>query len=178
MTGPGARLQEALTREHREVDAAVEAFVGDLARGVVDASRLRPALVALRRHIYLEEEVVFPPVQRAGLVMPVLVMLREHGELWRTMDRLEGLLDDLARPSAGTGGDETTGEAADSGSRDELVATCRGLLVALERHNGKEEPIVYPHVSSDLSAAEQAVLSDLMASGATPDGWTCQRASG
>ena len=165
MTGPTTSLQEALTREHHEVDAAVEAFVEDQAHGRVDPSGVRQALLALRRHIYLEEEVVFPPIQRAGLVMPVLVMLREHGELWRTMGRLEGLLD-------------SPGGSEESGGTQDLLATCQDLLAQLERHNSKEEPVVYPHVDSDLSADEQTALAELLESGTTPPGWTCQHAAG
>jgi regulator of cell morphogenesis and NO signaling len=166
VSGPTS-LQEALTHEHHEVDAAIEAFVASLEEGTVDEPGLQRTLTALRRHIYLEEEVVFPPVQRAGLVMPVLVMLREHGKLWRTMDRLESLVADLR-------GDVPAVEPA---RRTEVLAACRDLLSQLDGHNAKEEPIVYPHVGSDLSAAEQATLAELLESGTTPDGWTCQRAA-
>ena len=47
---------------------------------------------ALRRHIYLEEAFLVPPLRAAGAAMPVPVMLREHGELWRTVDSLSALI--------------------------------------------------------------------------------------
>lgn len=46
----------------------------------------------LRRYIYLEEAFVFPPIRKAGMIMPIFVMTREHGELWRTTDFLADLL--------------------------------------------------------------------------------------
>lgn len=56
-------LQAALTREHRDIDA----FVADLDRGVVGPEALLNAFEALRRHIYLEAEFLFPPIRQVGL---------------------------------------------------------------------------------------------------------------
>lgn len=50
------------------------------------AEPLRIAFTALRRHIYLEEQFLFPPIRAEGLTMPILVMLREHGTLWQQME--------------------------------------------------------------------------------------------
>ncbi len=76
-------LSDALTREHRDIDTGIRAFVVDLERGVVSPEPLLSAFEALRRHIYLEEAFLFPPIRQAGVLMPILVMLREHGTLWR-----------------------------------------------------------------------------------------------
>src|SRR5699024_11129966 len=127
-------VADALTREHREIDAGIEAFVASVGAGgpagtVSEwAAPLLVAMTALRRHIYLEEEFVFPPIRDGGLVMPIMVMLREHGELWRAMDELSDLLE--------TGAD-------DPGQHQELVQRCSTMLDLLEAHNSKEEPIIY-----------------------------------
>ena len=82
-------LSAALEREHREIDEGIEAFAAALVKGEEGVAPLTRAMEALRRHIYLEEEFLFPPLRDAGLMAPVLVMLREHGEIWRAMDRLD-----------------------------------------------------------------------------------------
>lgn len=43
-------LSDALTREHRDIDTGIRAFVVDLERGVVSPEPLLSAFEALRRH--------------------------------------------------------------------------------------------------------------------------------
>ncbi|MGV0790836.1 hemerythrin domain-containing protein [Mycolicibacterium sp. XJ1819] len=147
----------ALEREHREIDAGIEAFVDRLGEGEVRPRLLETALDALRRHIYLEEVLMFPPIREAGLVMPIFVMMREHGEMWRTMDALRDL---LAAPA----------------DVQRLADGCAGLLAQLQQHNSKEEPVVYPHVETALPAQTKAELSRFIETGRTPEGWVCQHA--
>ena len=54
-------LAAALQREHHEIDAGIERF---LRAG--DVGALTRAVRALRRHIYFEEEFLFPPLAGAG----------------------------------------------------------------------------------------------------------------
>lgn len=150
-------LSVALEREHREIDGGIEAFLDALDAGTVRPEPLTAALEALRRHIYAEEVFLFPPVREAGLVMPIFVMLREHGELWKRIDTLCGLLTD---------GTDT----------EQLRDTCRQLLDHLAQHNAKEEPIVYPHADSALPSHTSAELTRFLNTGSTPDGWVCQLA--
>ena len=112
----------------------IAAFIEKLDGGCVQPEPLSAALEALRRHIYLEETVLFPPIREAGMIMPIFVMMREHGEMWHTTDALTDLLDDRA-------------------NSEQLRDTCHRLLGQLEQHNSKEEPIIYPHADSDLPAA-------------------------
>ena len=94
---PANSLAAVLEREHHDIDNGIEAFAALLAAGEVDAEPLRRAAGALRRHIYIEEALVFPPLRDAGLVAPVFVMLREHGQLWRTLDALDAELRGIVR---------------------------------------------------------------------------------
>jgi iron-sulfur cluster repair protein YtfE (RIC family) len=148
-------LAAALEREHREIDQAVEAFLSTSGEGREE--RLEQAMQALRRHIYLEEEFLFPPLRGAGFVAPVFVMLREHGELWRRMQAIER---------------ELAGDASGPG----LTAECKWLLTQLEKHNSKEEPILYPHADRVLGAPASAELTTFLGQGRMPDGWTCANA--
>ncbi|MGO1198854.1 MAG: hemerythrin domain-containing protein [Dermabacteraceae bacterium] len=113
---------------------------------------------ALRRHIYLEEEIVFPRLPPGPLMMPLMVMRREHGELWRRMDALAAALEDPATTSEG------------------LETACRELLSLLESHNEKEEPVIYPHLDADLDWSAAAQVRELLETGTLPEGWVCQNA--
>lgn len=147
-------LVEALEREHREIDAGIEAY-----EGTADVASLLRAMAGLRRHIYLEEEFLFPPLREAGMFGPILVMLREHGELWDGMDALDALLEE-----------GQSGAAA--------AACCRTMLGQLERHNAKEEPIIYPQAGEVLPVEAVEELQELLRTGRLPDGWVCEAAGG
>lgn len=150
-------LAQALEREHHEIDERIEAFRSSREVGHSDLASLTTAIEALRRHIYLEEEFLFPPLRDAGMVGPVWVMLREHGEMWRTLDALEAEL------------------AGDSGSTT-VVALCDELVPKLEAHNAKEETILYPQADNLLSEPARAELERFLETGHMPDGWVCERA--
>jgi hemerythrin-like domain-containing protein len=156
MAPESTSLSALLEQEHREIDAGVEAFVDGLARRELPTGELSRAVDALRRHIYLEEAFLFPPLRAAGLLAPVLVMLREHGEIWHTLDAIESL-------------DPAT---APDGVRDR----CRELLDLLAAHNAKEEPIVYPRGDAELDDEQTTELRTFIESGRMPDGWVCAQA--
>jgi iron-sulfur cluster repair protein YtfE (RIC family) len=150
-------LAGALEREHREIDEGIEAFMATRERNEHDAAPLVRAMDALRRHIYLEEELLFPPLRSAGLMAPVFVMLREHGEMWTTLDAIEALL----------------GQDPKSASVAEL---CDELVARLDAHNAKEEAILYPQADPTLSGSAGVELKAFLDSGRMPDGWVCERA--
>lgn len=147
-------LAAALEREHREIDAGLAAFTA--APG--DRRPLAGAIGALRRHIYLEEEFLFPllPEAEPGLAAPVLVMLREHAQIWATLGLLERELD-AGGPGSG-------------------LALGRQLAVRLLHHNLKEEKILYPRADDALPAAAAGRLRAFLGSGKLPQGWVCMKA--
>jgi regulator of cell morphogenesis and NO signaling len=150
----GETLREAMEREHHQIDGGIEEFVGGLADKKSYAGLLS-AMNALRRHIYLEEEFLFPPLRESGMMAPIFVMLREHGEMWETMTALDTLL--ASEPDAGV-----------------LRERCDVLLVQLERHNTKEEPIIYSEAEQVLPDPLKDELRSFLDSGELPDGWVCQ----
>lgn len=166
MQEPTGPLATALLHEHHDIDAGIEEFTaraasaaeGSLAEWVEPLLR---AMTALRRHIYLEEVIVFPRLRTGPLMMAIMVMIREHGELWRAMDALDSR---LAAPVA---------EAED---REALTAACRDMLSLLDEHNMKEEPVIYPHIDGDLDGPTQRQLSAFLAEGEMPEGWVCEGA--
>lgn len=156
-------LAAALVREHHEIDTGIEQFVAGAENGDLRAGPLRRAMSALRRHIYLEETILFPPLQAGGLMVPIMVMLREHGALWDAMGSIESALEDAAQ--------------ADSDATTALLEQCRQLLALLDRHNTKEEPVIYPRADLDLRPDTQEELTAFLRDGRTPQGWACQTAS-
>lgn len=146
-------LAWALEREHREIDDGLAAFAsGD---GPLEQRRqaLRRAIRALRRHIYLEEEFLFPPLFDAGMAVQVVVMLREHAKIWATLDELEREL-----------------PAEELGLR-----LCRRLAVELLHHNLKEERVLYPQADHVLAAPAVERLRRFLEAGELPPGWVCRR---
>jgi regulator of cell morphogenesis and NO signaling len=146
-------LAAALERQHREIDAGIAAFTA--APG--DRQSLARAIRALRRHIYLEEEFLFPllPEAEPGLAAPIFVMLREHAQIWASLDSLERELD------IGT---------------DTASGLCRQLTVQLLHHNLKEEKILYPRADDALPAAAAGRLRAFLSSAELPGGWVCMKA--
>lgn len=151
-------LSAALEREHRQIDGGIEAFIAGLPAGKAETEPLVRAMDGLRRHIYLEEEFLFPPLRAAGMMVPLFVMVRQHGELWDAMHAVDALL------------------AVDTDA-DALLDACRGLLDLLDQHNSKEEPIIYPQADKKLDATASAALGEFLETGRMPEGWACEKAA-
>lgn len=148
-------LATALEREHREIDSGIEEYT---TADSADTSPLLRSLAGLRRHIYLEEKFLFPPLRADGLMMPIMVMLREHGDLWRSMDALDALI-------------------ADGAARETVTGACHELLAKLDKHNLKEEPIIYPRADDGLTPAAAQELAAFIEAGRMPEGWVCEGAT-
>lgn len=144
-------LAAALEREHQEIDAGIAAFTAFPG----DPQPLALAIGALHRHIYLEEEFLFPLLGEAdpALRAPVFVMLREHAQIWAVLDALE------REPGGGTG-----------------RALCRQLASQLLHHNLKEERVLYPRADDVLSPAAAGRLRAFLGTGELPEGWVCVKA--
>lgn len=152
-TSVGALLE----RDHREIDDHFAAFAAGLADGRIEVADLDSGSSGLRHHIWVEEEFHFPPLRAAGLIGPILVMLREHGEIWDLLDLLD------------------TQVTAD-GDRREIRATFGRLETILGEHNFKEERILYPSGDARLDAATATEIRAALTSGRRPAEWTCELA--
>lgn len=153
MTDP--RIADALEREHREIDSGLADFALALDAGEWHTESLQAAADALRRHIYIEEEILFPALRAAGLFGPVAVMLREHGDIWTTLDDLEQT-------------------AAEEMSEDNARLTYRRLASLLESHNEKEELILYPQSDIVVDTATRERVEDYLQHSTLPPEWVCQ----
>lgn len=84
-----------------------------------------------------------------------MVMLREHGQLWDLLDRME----DQAQAAVDV---------------DELTTTWQAFSETLEAHNEKEEKILYPAGDEILDDSLGEEILEKMKSPDIPTGWTCE----
>ena len=155
MASEPASIGAELENDHRAIDGHFAVFAAGLASGRILTDELRIGSDALRHHIWVEEEFHFPPLRAAGLMGPILVMLREHGEIW---DLLDGL-DELVALQAGA---------------DALIPLWTECHAILEQHNLKEERILYPAGDGQLDAENKADISWALAKGTRPGDWVCE----
>lgn len=150
---PAESVSRTLVREHGEIDDAIKRCAEVPVAGPQARAALKRAVTELRRHIYVEEDLLFPPLRAAGMIGPIMVMLREHAQMWPVLATL----------------DRELVEGAD----DELRRTCRQLLVLLQHHNPKEEQILYPQIDHVVGDDERHGVLQLLDTVEMPQGWTC-----
>lgn len=154
MTQPQT-VAAVLEAEHRWIDERFAQFQQGLEAGRADAGPYEEAATKLHRHIYLEEEMLFPHVETRGLAGPTTVMVMEHGEICRQLDAVRDLL--------------ASGAAASQVL--EVFGALRGLL---EEHNAKEEQIFYPASDQLLTAEELSEVLAQVEDAEAPAGWLCR----
>lgn len=150
-------LASALEREHRQINEGIGSFTSGSHAG--DALPLSSAIQALRRHIFLEEEFLFPPLRDGapGLSTTVLLMLREHGQLWDVLDQLER-------------------EIITDRNGKATLALCDRLVAVLSPHHLKEEQSLYAAADHLLTRPAEVRLRGFLSYARLPEGWTCEKA--
>ena len=134
---PDAGPVPFFTADHRACDAIwaeVEAGVegGDNAAAAEAWVRFD---AAMRRHLSMEEEVLFPALRAAGMggMGPIQVMLMEHQQMRSLLDRMA--------------------QCASDGDYESLADEGDTLLMVIQQHNAKEEGILYPMAAQMLGGA-------------------------
>lgn len=148
---------QRLEYDHHVIDEGFRRFAESLAGVVIDRASFEEAAEGLRHHIYVEEVLHFPVLRAAGMLAPILVMLREHGEIW---DLLDG-----------------TTAALDRDDRAAVLELWPTFTSVLEQHNVKEERIIYPAGDTTLTAEEADRITAALDSGDRPAGWRCEMSS-
>lgn len=139
--GSGRTITDYLQTDHRRLDAIMERFQAALKEGRwEDASRdFREFVLGLRRHIRIEEDILFPVFEeKTGMfdAGPTFVMKMEHKEIQALLDRILAAAD---------GRDK-------DGATDGVIALTNILL----DHNMKEEHILYPESDAFINDSERA----------------------
>ncbi len=139
----GRRVSDAFCSDHErlarlEVDAFVARAAGDTAAA---ATRYRIFSAGLRRHIAIEEELLFPLFEkRAGLFpdrRPTEQMRNEHTEIARLLGEILRTIGDPAKLP------------------DQARAAFHEIL---EEHHRKEEGLLYPALDMVLTPEESDAL--------------------
>lgn len=141
--GTDRTITDYLQTDHRRLDGIMESFQGALrAERWEDASSdFREFVLGLRRHIKIEEEILFPVFEeKTGMIDagPTFVMKMEHKEINELLDRI----------LSATGGH-------DAGTASEAAGA---LINILMDHNMKEEHILYPESDAFISDTERAQI--------------------
>lgn len=150
-----ASLHTALEEDFPDIERAIGDFLlqrGGLRAASADLSR---AMAKLRRHIYVEEEFLFPLLQGAEMAGPLYALSGEHQDLWLTMDRMDEQL-------------------RDDSSQQSRQQACRILSAEVDRHVTKEDPIVFGRAEEILTFQEQATLRDFVENVPLPPEWRCR----
>lgn len=150
---PARSPSQLLEDQHQRIDAGIQGAMD----GSGDRAELVESLDLLRLHLYVEEAVLFPALEKTGLTMPVFVMQREHGLMWPLMESLV----------------QACGKGV---SLDALQDDCEELFQLLQVHNPKEEQILY--TAADDLAGEDAALAPALAAARLPDEWMCRAVAG
>ena len=137
-------VTEYLEQDHHRIDHLLAEVRQMLADGELERadSTFDEVERALRRHIRIEEEVLFP-IFEARMAMgsrPVAVMSHEHRMLDHVLAGIRQALD---------GGDRARARS--------LEETLRGLIAA---HNAKEERFLYPAIEGVLADGEREKLGE------------------
>lgn len=146
-----------LEADHQRMDTGFDTFITLARTGTVDRGAVLPAIEAMRRHLWVEEEYFFPPLREAGVHGPVLIALRDHGELWGLLDELERLLG-LRKPDP------------------ELLATVTMAIVQISgHHNEKEEQILFATADRFLDPSIHRKIAEGLDK-ERPAGWVSEMA--
>lgn len=122
--------------------------------GRVERALFERAADALRQHMFLEEELLFPPAER-DIPGPIADLLDQHGRITDALDATRALLN---------GG-------ADSAR---LQAAVRTFLSMLMIHSTVEDLGAYPEITAILGFERTQALIRKGEMTAPPAGWTCR----
>lgn len=142
-----------LEDDHRRLDALAAALVETAGRQPEQSrSLIRDFVYGLRRHIRIEEELLFPIFDaRSGMRGhgPTVVMRHEHALIVPQLERME------RAAAAHAGGDASAWR--------EIIDALREVEAVLGPHNVKEERVLYPMIDQLIPIGERAdVLAQLV----------------
>jgi DUF438 domain-containing protein len=96
-----------------------------------ELARIAQTLLHAEQHHQVEEDVLFPEMEKRGLVRPTRIMRMEHEEFQERKEELESLA-------------ESAGEGDFEGFKSSLDGVVRVLTLALRNHIHEEGSILYP----------------------------------
>lgn len=148
--------QALLIDQHREMELGI----GGLVDGSGSRAELDQAVRLLRRHIHVEEAVLFPLIREdTTRWMALSQMEGEHGQMWPHIEAAIELLDNKV-------------------PLDDLLPACSAMLQLLHEHDPKEEEAIYSVLDRYSAVPGNPPLAHWFRSLEIPPGWRCLRAPG
>lgn len=133
---------EFMSSDHRRCDELYAAgeSIGMEGNWEQAAELLKSFVLGMRRHFFIEQEILFPAFTKAtGMVGgPVQVMIMEHDQMKSVLDKMEDAVN-----------------ADDSETANGLGET---LLILMQQHNVKEEGILYPMIDQHLQGEAEEFI--------------------
>lgn len=141
-------VTELLQHDHERLDAIAEDVQTRVSNAAFADARERFTTFdsGLRRHIEVEEQVLFPAFEAATGMKghgPTAVMRAEHVVIQRLLEQTAGAL-----------------EKADAGA---FAQASEALIALLGEHNRKEEHVLYPMTDRALGAGAAELVGRLRA---------------
>ncbi len=142
-------IRELLERDHdQEHGKLVEASIS-MSRGEFEENSFMEFVSNIRRHIYIEEEIIFPDLVYlySDMKGPISGLEMEHASLWMLIDRI------LEETASGT------------------IRKSAKYLEEIERilavHNALESANIYPKIKDERIPELERI--------SIPEGWICRR---
>ena len=141
-----------LMEDHREVDSKLDKLTKIISNGEIDPELFMQISNSLKRHIYIEEETIFPSVSEGDkdLRQRIVGLEMEHASIWMLLDRVEKEI-----------------SARDIEKAPKYIEEINSILKA---HNEQEEEKVYP-LMRENEQYPNARIHDYN----IPEGWICHR---
>jgi len=146
-------IAEYFSEDHRKVEMLLESLL----KSLQDQPKAQRAFEELERllhkHIYCEEELLFPEVEARGLSGPTDVMRSEHGQISGLLAAIQKSLRE---------GNMTIKTFID------------GLKDILAAHDLKEEGVLYPAADSMIEHESAKALLERVRNAVSPKDWKCR----
>lgn len=141
---------QLLIQDHQSLDAVFALACQNKAK----ATDLLQVLIQLRLHIYIEEELLFPLINRGYYKTALKFMYQEHGQMWPIIDELIHSIEP---------------------QKNYEPALCQQLFEILSQHNPKEEDAIYPPIDDFFhNDFEPVTLVDEIQQAVLPSQWQCK----
>lgn len=142
----------SLINDHREVDNNLGKLTELISKGELDPELFKQISDSLKRHIYIEEEEIFPSLSQddSDLRQRIQGLEMEHASIWMLLDRV---------------GKEISVREIEISPKyiEEIISI-------LKVHNIQEEEKVYPMIGTN-GKFSKAQIHDYK----IPEGWICHR---
>ncbi len=130
-----------LIEDHRELDVKLEKLRDIISKGEIDTVLFAQISKSLKRHIYIEEEEIFPSISKRSneLRQRIAGLEMEHASIWMLLDRVEKEI-----------------SVRNVEKSPKYIEEISSILVS---HNEQEEDKVYPIISQNEKIHKKKLLN-------------------